>query len=361
MRICVVGGIFGQPPAYQARHPHAPETVLAAGLARLGLVVDTVGHDAFVPSDRWDVIHVHHLGRAAYLMAASRTRARFVFTGHEGAQLCGFERSRVRCEAHRFVLDQSDTAVALSSEEATALARLGHPWVEVVPNGVAPIFERAPLDRPRRGLLYVGQLLPLKGVDVLLRALATMRRHRDEPLTLAYHTSALEPELRALAAELGVAGRVHFAGPQGPEELVALYSGARALVLPSLAEALPSVISEALLAGTPVVASRVGGIPEQLGGHGTLVPPGNVASLAEALEAALDHPPDAERRQAMRAYAAGRFGAGAMAAGHAALYARVAAAPRRPRGLLGGALRPALRAAIAVYWGPPSAGERRRA
>ena len=239
MRVCLVGGIFGRPAAYRRLHPHAPETVLASALAGRGVEVDTVGHGEFVPSAAFDVIHVHHLGRAAYLMAATDVCAPFVFTGHDGQMLCGYERSRLRREAFRFVLDRSDAAVALGDEEAGFLRDLGHPRVATIPNGVPALFGEAPLDLERRGLLYVGQLVPLKGVDVLLRALELLRRHGDEPLTLAYHNAQLEPELRELARTLGLGDRVRFAGAHSPEQLVQRYARARLVVLPSHAEALP--------------------------------------------------------------------------------------------------------------------------
>ncbi len=354
MRVCLVGGIFGRPAAYQRLHPHAPETILARGLAERGIEVATVGHDRFQPSDEFDVIHVHHIGRAAYLMACSETRAAFVFTGHDGRMLCGYQRNPIRRSAFRFVVDRSDAAVALSGAEADYyLRRLGHPRVEVIPNGIAACFGQVPLDGERRGLLFVGQLIPLKGVDVLLRALPMMRRHREVELTLAYHGAELEPELRALASELGIAGRVRFAGAQSPEQLAELYARAQLVVLPSHAEALPSVITEALHAGTLVVASRVGGIPGQLNGFGSLVPPGDPAALARGIEDALERPPDLARRHKMRDYAIAEFGTATMAARHAALYQAVAEGGRRDIGRGRERLAPALRGAIAAYWRSP--------
>lgn len=354
MRVCLVGGIFGRPAAYRSLHPHAPETILASGLAECGVRVDTVGHDQFVPDDAFDIVHVHHVGRAAYLMAVSDTRAPFVFTGHDGQMLCGYERSRIRREAFRFVLARSDAAVALSAEEAGFLQGLGHPFVTVIPNAVPTIYGSASLDGERRGLLYVGQLVPLKGVDILLQALPLMARHRDVALTLAYQNSRLERELRALAHDLGLGSRVRFLGPQSPEQLVVLYASSKLLVLPSYAEALPSVVTEALHAGTPVVASRVGGIPDQLQGFGTLVEPGRPDALARALDDELDRPPDRARKQAMRDYAVARFGVAAMAARHAALYQALAVTGRRGRRGRE-VLAPALRAAIATYWARPRA------
>jgi glycosyltransferase involved in cell wall biosynthesis len=353
-----VGGIFGKPAAYRRLHAHAPETVLASGLAERGIDLVTVGHGEFVPDDAFDVIHVHHIGRAAYLMAVSDTRAPFVFTGHDGQMLCGFERSRVRREAFRFVLERSDAAVALSTDEARFLRQLGQSHVTVIPNGIATTYADATLHAERHGILYVGQLVALKGVDVLLRAVSLMTRHVEVPVVLAYQNAQLEQPLQALAEELGIVSRVRFAGPQAPDQLIHLYASAQLLVLPSHAESLPSVVTEALQAGTPVVATRVGGIPDQLQEFGTLVDPGDAAALARALEGALDRPPDEARRKAMREYARARFGTAAMAERHAALYRAVAAAGRRWKGRGREPLAAPLRVAIGIYWARP--GARRR-
>src|SRR6185437_4899661 len=91
-------------------------------------------------------------------------------------------------------------------------------------------------------------------------------------------------ELTQLVLQLGLEGRVMFLGPKSPNELKDLYQTADVFVLPSSGEALPSVVSEAMLCGTPVVASNVGGVREQLGEFGVTVPPGNVDRLALAVE-----------------------------------------------------------------------------
>jgi glycosyltransferase involved in cell wall biosynthesis len=145
---------------------------------------------------------------------------------------------------------------------------------------------------------------------------------------------------------------VDFVGICGPSGLAEEYHKADLVVLPSFADCLPSVITEAFLCGTPVVAGGVCGVPEQIGSYGLVVPPGDSAALATAMETIFV---DRHRYQGlageMRAYAENKYDPEAMVAGHLALY----------RDLLAGrsflAKRPAawrdfaVRAAVNIYWG----------
>jgi len=361
MRICLVGGIFGTSTAHRASHGHTPETTLAAGLRACGHHVDTVGHGEFVPSEDYDVIHVHHVGRAAYLMAATYTRTPFVFTGHDGKMLCGCEHNPLRGAAFREVAHRCDVAVALSHAEAGFIQGVASPTrVEVIPNGIpAVVYESVDLEGPpeRSGLIFAGQLIPIKGVDVLLRAMKLLAGRPPLRLTLAYHNAMMERQLKALADELGLTERVRFAGPQTPENLAKLYRASEAFVLPSHAESLPSSIAEALLAGTPVVATAVGGIREQVAGFGALVVPGDPRALAAAISRVLDAPPSPALRREMRERVRARFSPTAMVEDHLRLYQSVTSEPisrrrRRP-------IDPVLRAAIWAYWGLAKPARRR--
>lgn len=138
-------------------------------------------------------------------------------------------------------------------------------------------------------LLYAGQLLRGKGVHVLLRAMALMRRPRTLDVV---GTGNFEPYLRQLAERLGVAERVRWRGavPNAADWMAA----AACVVVPSVwQEPYGLVAAEAVALGRPVVASDVGGLPEACGGRAVLVPPGN----AEALAAALDSQFDCNRSQ----------------------------------------------------------------
>lgn len=155
-------------------------------------------------------------------------------------------------------------------------------------------------ERPLR-LLSVARLNPLKGVDVCIAALGMLR---DLPVRLRIVGSGsaeYEEELRRCAGALGVADRVEFAGPVPNHELGREYEAADLFVLASRSEAFGIVLLEAMAAGLPVVATRVGGIPYVVG-DGTaspaahLVPPGDPHALAEAIRTLAVHP---EKRDAL--------------------------------------------------------------
>lgn len=187
-------------------------------------------------------------------------------------------------------LTRASRIVLVSPHMLEELARLEpalSPRAVWIPNGYdAATASAGENRRDRRGLLYVGRLSPEKGLDRLLRAYAASKV--EDTLTVV----GAGPEgegLRELAAVLGLGERVVFAGLRSNAEAMAMMAGARALVLASEREGLPSVAVEALACGTPVVATAVGGLPQLLGDErvGVLVPPGDEGAFAAALRDAL--------------------------------------------------------------------------
>jgi glycosyltransferase involved in cell wall biosynthesis len=141
--------------------------------------------------------------------------------------------------------------------------------------------------------LFVGELRRLKGVDVLLRALAELARIRPVHAVIVGSGPDREAFLK-LADELGLDGIVTFAGAM-PAALA--FRRGRAIVVPSRAESLPYIVLEAAAAAMPLIASDVGGIPEIVWGSDTkLLPPGNVYALMRAMNAFLDNPQAAMAR-----------------------------------------------------------------
>lgn len=172
---------------------------------------------------------------------------------------------------------------------------------DAVPRGTLRAQLGAAADEPL--VLFTGNLIPRKGVDVLLRAFAqVLPEVPTARLAIAGRVPIGSPvdyraRYQALAVELGIAARAHFLGFVA--DVPPLVADADALVLPSLQEPFGRSIIEAMALGAPVVASRVGGIPEILedGQDGLLVAPGDVGELASALRQVLS---DADLRDALR-------------------------------------------------------------
>ncbi len=134
-------------------------------------------------------------------------------------------------------------------------------------------------------LLYVGSLTRLKGLDVLLAALPeVLTRFPDVRLRIVGDGPA-RPELEMQAARAGLAGMVDFSGAFSYSVLPEVLGASDIFVYPSFSEAMPRAVLEAMAMERPVVASRVGGIPEAMrdGVDGLLVPPGDARALATAL------------------------------------------------------------------------------
>jgi glycosyltransferase involved in cell wall biosynthesis len=132
--------------------------------------------------------------------------------------------------------------------------------------------------------LFVGRLVPVKGLDVLLDACAELARSGGRFRLCLVGDGPLRGSLEQRAGRLGLGGKVQFCGPRPHGQLPDWFRAADLFVLPSRSEGLPSVLLEATACGTPFVASRVGGIPEVAGPEGSrLVPPGDAGLLAVAL------------------------------------------------------------------------------
>ncbi len=138
-------------------------------------------------------------------------------------------------------------------------------------------------------LLYVGRLSPEKGIDDLLRALGLVRdQHGADVRLTIVGDGPQRAELQRLATTLNLDGVVDWAGQKRPEEIVIYMNVAHLLCLPSHMEGVPNAALEAFACGLPVVATRVGGLPEVVTAEtGILVEPHQPPALATALQDAL--------------------------------------------------------------------------
>ncbi len=157
----------------------------------------------------------------------------------------------------------------------------------ILPNGVDPTrFHVDGGSQPGDYLLFVGRLVPYKGLEVLLQALA--RKDLSLPLLIAGE-GPLREQLETLADDLNVDAR--FLGRVSDEELPDLYRNARVTLLPSVnrQEAFGITLVESMACGTPVVASKLPGVQDVARNGGLLAPPGDPVLLSERIQEAL-HP-----------------------------------------------------------------------
>jgi glycosyltransferase involved in cell wall biosynthesis len=149
---------------------------------------------------------------------------------------------------------------------------------------------------------FLGRFIPEKGADLLLAALARLRRRKITPRLRMMGSGAEEPGLRRSAALLGLAAQVEFVGPAHGERLVGLLNECRILVVPSRwAEPFGIVALEAIACGCVVVGSSGGGLPDAMGPCGVTFPNGDEGALADRLAELLLDP---QRIATLRAKAA---------------------------------------------------------
>lgn len=243
-------------------------------------------------SEQIDVVHTHEFAMNIYAgIAARMLRLPTIATIHGKRWVA--ERSRrilayraLRRIGMRIVAVSEDLAVYLSDElgiprSELALVYNGIPVPTTLP-GNQREDARASLPLPLDGKLVVavGNLYPVKDHATLLRAIAG----RDEHLRVAIAgRGEQEEELRELAHQLHIEDRVHLLGLR--DDVSRVLAAADCFVQCSRSEGLPLAVLEAMAAGLPIVATRVGGLAEALGPGpaGILVPPGDPDALGEAV------------------------------------------------------------------------------
>jgi glycosyltransferase involved in cell wall biosynthesis len=221
---------------------------------------------------RRDLVHAHWLAAGAICVLARR---RFVLTLHgsgTAGRFADLELARRHPRLVGWIVRRAEVVIGVSEALAEAARRCGARDVRTIPNGVhVPATIGLEADPPH--VLFAGRLSPEKGIEELIAA--------TEGMNLVV---AGDGPLRHLVPDaLGFVPH---------EELERLYDRAAVVVLPSHREGLPLCVLEAMVHGRPVVATRVGGIPELVedGVTGFLVEPGDVPGLRAALERLLADP-----------------------------------------------------------------------
>lgn len=232
------------------------------------------------------------------------------------------------------IICRADAVTAVSPDIAARLPAKGpRPCrpAEVIANGVDTVFWHPAPQTCNGGsdpvLVSVGRLEPVKGFDLLIAACA-MLEQRGCPVRLVLIGEGSQADALAdQARQLGIAGRVTFAGRCAPTDIRAHFHAADLFVLPSRSEGMPLALLEAMASGLPAVAAKVGGVARTAAGSARLVPPENAADLAAAIA---DLVQDRDARKALGQQARKRARDFSVAQAHAA-YEAVMCELARPK------------------------------
>jgi len=234
------------------------------------------------------------------------------------------DKRRSHIAAQRLAYRAARLVVANSRAAATQLQLEGVPAakIRVIANGVdCDRYQTAPRQRPIRRIVTVANLREEKGHDTLIAAAGLLAERHPE---LEFSFIGDGPRRAALVRQVNLRGmrkRIQFLGER--DDIPAQLAAADAFVLPSRTEAFPNALLEAMASGLPVVASRVGGIPELItsGVDGVLVGVDAPHEIASAISDLVERPSQAAALgAAARATAEQRFGFTPMVAGFTQLY-----------------------------------------
>ena len=275
---------------------------------------------ALISEFRPDIVHTHtakagFVGRAAAQARRHRPVIVHTFHGHVLEGYFGAAKTRLYRSLERNLARRTDALIGVSEQTVADLVRLRiapRDRFRVVPLGLdlQPFAEvdhsdgeglRAELGIPAEAVVFtfVGRIVPIKRVDLLLRAFAAVGPEAEHTHLVVVGDGEGRPDLERLAAELGIGTRVSFVGYR--RDLTRFAAASDVAVISSENEGTPVSLIEAAAAGVPAVATDVGGVRTVVGeGSGILVPAGNQRELGRAI-----------REMATDGALRGRLGAGA--------------------------------------------------
>jgi glycosyltransferase involved in cell wall biosynthesis len=249
-----------------------------------------------VTSGEFDLVHAHvYASTSAAAEAVAGVAVPLVITEHTEAPWRGLQERSVS----RATYARADHILAVSTAIRTQLLReFGVPArkASYVPNAIVALSEPQ-LAQPlpsgcdhARLVGRVARLQPEKGIEVFLRAAAALAPRAPDVRFLVVGAGPVRGRLETLCRRLAITDRVYFLGHR--PDARAIIATLDILVVSSLNDGSPLVVLEAMASATPILASRTGGIPDQLrdGVDGLLVTPGSARALATAMERLLGDP-----------------------------------------------------------------------
>ncbi len=292
------------------RRPGQPETNdFLAAASRLGLACEVIDETsardfrtlpqirALVKRFRPDVIQTHNV-KSAFLVRLSGVHRCTPWIHWHHGYTAPTRKQALYNQLNRFSVRRAKQVVTVTSAFIPELLDIGIPRerIEVIPNAIRPDWGASGADVPKARdskvitLLAIGRLSKEKAHSDLVEALALLQSDPGLPLMrlVLVGDGHERQNLEALAASRNVP--VTFAGQVS--DVQPFYRQADLFVLPSLSEGSPNVLIESMAAGTPIVATAVGGVPETVtdGIEALLVPAANPAALAEAISRVIGNP-----------------------------------------------------------------------
>ena len=279
------------------------EPSLALGLTRIAMRRQPGPGDLFVlahvmrrvAQTQANVVHGHGAKGGAYArLVIGNPRALRAYTPHGGSLLFGHDTlaGKFYLTTERLLMLRGDLFLFESAFSADMFHRkIGTPkgLVRIVHNGVSR-GEFAPVVTApdATDLVFLGELRHLKGIHVLIDAIAQLHRDGRNVTATLVGDGPDRAGLQAHVERSGLNAAVRFQPAMPARQAMTL---GKVMVAPSRFESLPYVVLEAAAASKPLITTQVGGIPEIYGPlSNTLVPPSNAAALAGAIAQALDHP-----------------------------------------------------------------------
>jgi glycosyltransferase involved in cell wall biosynthesis len=241
-----------------------------------------------------DLVHAQWTLSAGAASLGQWLHHRPILATVQGSDIFQVPRNPVGAWVTRKVLNQCNHITALSHALKSATAELNVPTdkISIVPNGVDTGIFTPPRDAEREKIiLYVGSLIPRKGLKYLLDAAPEVFRVLPNYRIVMIGDGPQKADLERQVEQLSVGDRVTFIPFRPSDEIREWMQRAQVLVLPSLEEGMGVVLLEAMACGTPVIGCRVGGIQDVITPEvGALVPPADADSLSATLCDVLSNP-----------------------------------------------------------------------
>jgi len=193
----------------------------------------------------------------------------------------------------KMVFNSADAIIALTDDMRNELKKYCKKDIIVIPNGIdlekfkgfskQAVRDKFKIHFNKKVILFVGNLRSVKGIDYLIGAMNSIKEKVPEAVLLLVGDGEQKKELEEMVKHLNLEENIIFSGKVLNKYIPEYMSASDIFVLPSLSEGFPMVILEAMASGLPIVATKVGGIPEVVkdGENGLLVEPKNSKQIAE--------------------------------------------------------------------------------